>query len=250
MTAYGPLCTEFYDLDKPQADPDAVDYYLACARAVQGKVLEPMCGSGRFLLPLLAAGIDIEGVDASPSMVQACRRHGAARQLQPVVHCQALETLALATMFAMAFVPSGSINLIEGPDALRAALGRIGQHLRPGAPLLLEVIRPDDDDGVEAQVMAPRTVACGTDRHIVYECRALRGPQPRSIVFEGLYRKFEGDMLLAREEERLTLQALEVSEWSALLSCAGFRRVRVVNATARPWLDRAGCTLIEAAREP
>ena len=34
-----------------------------------------MCGSGRFLIPLLKRGFDIDGVDASPHMLQACRDH-------------------------------------------------------------------------------------------------------------------------------------------------------------------------------
>ena len=52
MSAYGSLCTEFYDLDKPSAPADALAFYVARARKVGGRILEPMCGSGRFLLPM------------------------------------------------------------------------------------------------------------------------------------------------------------------------------------------------------
>jgi len=56
MAAYGSLCTEFYDLDKPSAPADALAFYVERARKAGGRVLEPMCGSGRFLLPMSLAG--------------------------------------------------------------------------------------------------------------------------------------------------------------------------------------------------
>ena len=77
MSAYGRLCTEFYALDKPDAPPDAFDFYERHARAASGPVHEPMCGTGRFLLPLLAQGLDISGSDTSREMLAACRSRAA-----------------------------------------------------------------------------------------------------------------------------------------------------------------------------
>ena len=39
---------EFYNLDKPNAPVGALSYYLDRARRTGGRVLEPMCGSGRL----------------------------------------------------------------------------------------------------------------------------------------------------------------------------------------------------------
>ena len=54
-----------------RARPRAVAEVRARAH---GPVLEVMCGSGRFLVPLAAAGIDIDGIDASEDMLAACAR--------------------------------------------------------------------------------------------------------------------------------------------------------------------------------
>ena len=35
-----------------------------------GPVLDPMCGSGRFLIPLMEDGFDVHGFDASPTMLE------------------------------------------------------------------------------------------------------------------------------------------------------------------------------------
>jgi hypothetical protein len=67
MDGYGELCTRFYDLDKPKAPELALDWF---ARELAGcvSVLEPMCGSGRFLVPLVRQGLLVDGVDPSQSM--------------------------------------------------------------------------------------------------------------------------------------------------------------------------------------
>lgn len=58
---YRGLCTEFYELDKPNAPEDALQCYLYYAEEAQGKILEPMCGTGRFLIPLLERGLKVVG---------------------------------------------------------------------------------------------------------------------------------------------------------------------------------------------
>ena len=55
MDSYKKLCTQFYDIDKPTAPPDALEFYLQYALKAQGPILEPMCGTGRFLVPMLRA---------------------------------------------------------------------------------------------------------------------------------------------------------------------------------------------------
>ncbi|MFO7787927.1 MAG: class I SAM-dependent methyltransferase [Halospina sp.] len=75
MNSYGKLSTAFYDLDKPYPPPDALAFYTHYARAAGSPILEPMCGSGRFLIPLMQEGFKITGVDASYDMLSgsACR---------------------------------------------------------------------------------------------------------------------------------------------------------------------------------
>ena len=72
---YKRLLTEAYDLDKPEAPEQEFARWLQFAREARGPVLEVMCGSGRFLVPLAEAGIDIDGVDASEDMLAACARN-------------------------------------------------------------------------------------------------------------------------------------------------------------------------------
>lgn len=69
--AYKSLCTEFYDLTKPLASDAEIAFYQE--KLVQKTVLEVMCGSGRLLIPLLKAGLKVDGLDYSSEMLSNCR---------------------------------------------------------------------------------------------------------------------------------------------------------------------------------
>lgn len=73
MSKYGKLCTLIYDLDKPYAVKEETESYTKFVTSKKDKILEPMCGSGRFYIPFLKDGYNITGFDLSRPMLEACR---------------------------------------------------------------------------------------------------------------------------------------------------------------------------------
>ena len=65
LDTYLSLCTEVYDLSKPNPEEDDYAFYRDYALKANGLILEPMCGTGRFLLPLLEEGFNVHGFDAA-----------------------------------------------------------------------------------------------------------------------------------------------------------------------------------------
>lgn len=57
---YGNLCTEMYEILHKEAPQDELEFYLSYAEKGMS-ILEPMCGSGRFLVPFLERGYNIKG---------------------------------------------------------------------------------------------------------------------------------------------------------------------------------------------
>lgn len=53
---YGSLCTELYELLHKEAPREELDFYLSYAEKDK-KILEVMCGSGRFLVPVHGSGL-------------------------------------------------------------------------------------------------------------------------------------------------------------------------------------------------
>jgi 2-polyprenyl-3-methyl-5-hydroxy-6-metoxy-1,4-benzoquinol methylase len=107
---YRGLCTEFYELDKPSAPVDALGCYMYYAKEAQGKILEPMCGTGRFLIPLLEQGYSVTGFDYSPHMLNVCRQKCKDRGLTPTLLEATFETFSLVETYDLIFIPSGSFG--------------------------------------------------------------------------------------------------------------------------------------------
>src|SRR3954470_10257220 len=105
MNCYKKLCTEFYDTDKPTAPPDALEFYLRYSEQAAGPILEPMCGSGRFLIPILQGGFDIDGFDASPHMLAACREKLKRLGLTTHVTEQSLPEIDLPRTYGLVIIP-------------------------------------------------------------------------------------------------------------------------------------------------
>jgi SAM-dependent methyltransferase len=137
---YRDLLTQAYDLDKPTAPPDELAFHRGVIGAAE-PVLELMCGSGRFLLPLLAAGVDVDGVDASPSMLDACLDHAREQGLDVSgrLHEQRAEDLSLRRRYRAAFCAAGSWGLIAGDDEVARALAAVRAHLLHGGTFHFEV---------------------------------------------------------------------------------------------------------------
>lgn len=101
LNTYLGLCTEYYDLDKLQAPLDALTFYREYAQAAKGPILEPMCGTGRFLIPIFEDAYEIHGFDASPFMLDALHRKCAAKHLKPKIWQGFIQEVALEETYAL-----------------------------------------------------------------------------------------------------------------------------------------------------
>ncbi len=136
------LCTEMYDLDKPVVPTDALSFYMVYAKKSAGPVLEPMCGTGRYLLPLSESGIAIDGFDSSAYMLDACKRKCEAKQLKPKLWIENIEDFDAGRQYALIIIPAGSFGLIITDDAVTKSLNRLKAHLLPGGTLVMEIETP------------------------------------------------------------------------------------------------------------
>jgi hypothetical protein len=244
MSSYGDLCTEFYDLDKPEAPPDALDFYTRRAQAAGGRILEPMCGSGRFLVPMIRSGLLVDGTDASRPMIAACARRLASSGVDAELFEQSLEALSLPYTYTLAFIPSGSIGLLPTDEALLRSLSRLRSHLQPGASLLLEFSEmPAISDCVE---LAPRAVQSSDGTVITYTCSAHRVSPSGSTLFRGKYTKTKNELVIATEDEALTVRSFSPSQFASLLLRSGFATSTFYTAKELPFLRESGCVLVEA----
>lgn len=125
---------------------DDVNFYTDRLKSVEGKVLEAACGSGRVLLPLLQAGIEIEGMDQSGFMLDACRKKCAEQGLNPNLTEADMVLFDLNRKYEAVIIPAGSIQLIETRDDLIRALKCFHEHLTDNGTLWVDTFLPTDLD--------------------------------------------------------------------------------------------------------
>lgn len=136
---YRTLCTEYYELDKPTAPEDALKCYLQYAKEAKGPILEPMCGTGRFLIPLLEQGYSVTGFDYSFHMLELCRKKCKERILTANLFEDTFETFSPPEKYGLIFIPSGSFCLLTTPLQISQALKLVSSWLTLEGKFVFEI---------------------------------------------------------------------------------------------------------------
>lgn len=143
LTTYGNLCTEVYEITKPLGrEYSDVPYFIQHLSQIGGRILEGMVGTGRLLIPLLEAGLNVEGIDTSPNMLAACKRNCATRDLNPVLYQGSIENLDIPGKFSAIVVTLGSFMLLGNRTAAIAALQAFARHLEPNGKIFIDLGLP------------------------------------------------------------------------------------------------------------
>src|SRR3989338_2099362 len=138
---YGQLCTEFYDADKKFASLEELQWYQELF-SKNDRILEPMCGSGRLLIPLLQLGYNVQGLDNSASMLESCKKRAQGLSLKPVLYQNSIENFPLDNHYEGIIIPLGSFQLIYPREKAYQALEKFKCLLAPGGKLILDLFIP------------------------------------------------------------------------------------------------------------
>jgi SAM-dependent methyltransferase len=139
LDTYLNLCTQVYDISKPTPPQDAYEFYRSYAASANGRILEPMCGTGRFLLPLIEEGFDVYGFDGSQSMLDALHKKANEKSLKVNTWFGLIEEINIREKYKLIFIPSGSFCLITDLQAAKRALKKFYDFLEKDGTLVFEV---------------------------------------------------------------------------------------------------------------
>ena len=133
---YGSLCTEMYEILHKDAPEDELDFYLSYTRKDMS-ILEPLCGSGRFLVPFLERGYDIKGIDLSKEMLAKLK------EKSPNAKVFQSDILEYDTVekYDYIFISSGSVSLFTDMVLCRKIFKKMKWLLKKVANLFLQLIQ-------------------------------------------------------------------------------------------------------------
>ncbi len=101
-------------------------------------VLDVACGMGRLLIPLLRAGMDVDGCDISGETLKYCRKKAAAEGFSPRLVEQPMHALDLPRKYKTIYI-CNAFGLGASQERDLEALRRCFAHLEEGGALLLNI---------------------------------------------------------------------------------------------------------------
>ncbi|MFH1808302.1 MAG: class I SAM-dependent methyltransferase [Pseudomonadota bacterium] len=137
---------ELYDMEHAGYAGDVPWYLALCRRPGVQRVLELGCGTGRLLLPLRHAGVQVLGVDASPAMIAHCQyRLGALLPMLPGhALCQVGDMRTLRGAADSMDLVIAAFNTLQHVDErdIDAVLETVRHHLSPAGLFAFDVYAP------------------------------------------------------------------------------------------------------------
>lgn len=112
-------------------------FYLSLIAESGQPVLDVGCGTGRLLLDYFSQGVDIDGVDVSPEMLDICQIKAQAKGLSVGLYEGDMETMQLPRKYKTILVPSSSFQLVLGEEHASQALANLYAHLLSGGTLVM-----------------------------------------------------------------------------------------------------------------
>jgi len=194
-------------------------------------VLDVGCGTGRLLLDYLGEGIDIDGVDNSPEMLELCREKARRLDLAPSLYLQEMVLLDVPRMYRTILVPSSSFQLLTDSADARQAIARFFHHLDPGGALVMPFMilwKPGDSIQTDWEQRAERVRP--DDGAIVRRQTRVRYDVPNQLEHtEDIFEVVSDGRILEREHHRRS----PATRWytqdqvDALYQVAGFRDIKI-----------------------
>lgn len=219
---YGSLCTEMYEILHEEAPQDELDFYLSYAEEGK-KILEPLCGSGRFLVPFLERGFDISGMDSSGEMLAKLKQKAPGAK---VVQADIVSYVA-QERFDFIFIPSGSVSLFTDMGMCQRILRTMKELLAPGGKFVFAVDtvfnRCEEDDAYKANV----TVKTKEGYDLVLKTKNHYDETSQTQFSPSIYELYHGTELLRSEAMDFQTHLYQYGEMDEYLQGCGFKSVSV-----------------------
>lgn len=247
------LSARYYDAAYAAIELVDAPFYLDLARRIGGPVLEIGCGTGRVLLPIARAGIEINGVDNSSAMLDVLKekleREPEEVRRRVTLHSGDMRTTRLNRAFPLVIVPFRPLQHMHTMDDQLAALRTAAHHLTDDGRFAFDVFYPKFDSllaGIGEERFEMEWPVEGKPGTIIRRFYRKDSIDKIRQSFSGtfLYRFFEGERLVHEETAPLHMTWYMYPDIRALLALAGLEVAEEYGSFAKAPLDNAATEMI------
>lgn len=222
---YNRLCTEMYEILHAAAPEDELAFYLSYAQK-GASILEPLCGSGRFLVPFLEKGFQIKGLDNSAEMLEKLLQKAPGASVVQA----AVEDYQTPERFDYIFISSGSVSLFTDMDACRAILQKLKALLNESGVLVFAVDTVADRVPDQEEYTLSVAVKTNEQYDLLLKSKSRYEESSHTQFAPALYELYDGETLLQQEPMDFQTHLYELGEMDKLLADIGFANVKVYSS--------------------
>jgi SAM-dependent methyltransferase len=214
-----------YEILHDKAPQDELDFYLSYAEKNK-KILEIMCGSGRFLVPFLEYGYNICGVDFSVEMLEKLKL----KAPEADVEYADIAEYTTNEQFDYIFISSGSVSLFTDMNLCQKILKKIKGLLAPAGKFVFAVdtiaAKCLDNDDYEMSV----SVKMKNGFDLVLKTKNYFDVQQQIQFSPGIYELYDRDKLLKSEHMDFQTHLYKFGEMENYLREAGFTEIKTYSS--------------------
>lgn len=130
------IFAQYYDLLTKNVDyAGRAEYLMKLFRRLNhpaGIALDLACGTGSLTLELFKRGVDVYGVDSSPSMLSIAKDKCYEQEVDILFLCQKMQNLDLYGTVDTVICALDSINHLENSDQIQETFRRVSLFMNPG----------------------------------------------------------------------------------------------------------------------
>jgi ubiquinone/menaquinone biosynthesis C-methylase UbiE len=191
------------------------------------------CGTGRLTLEFAAIGLNVDGVDISPEMVELAEQKARAQNLSPNFYVQPMEMLDLPQKYRSIIVPSSSFQLVPDLDDAWAALEGFYAHLESGGTLVISIwhIQKEGDGAWGDWWMVVEVPEFEDGKTIRRWERSAYDSSTQLRHTENRYEIIEDDKVIYREQHKRSpeLRNYTIHQLHEELESSGFEEIHAVS---------------------
>ncbi|MDR1804026.1 MAG: class I SAM-dependent methyltransferase [Treponema sp.] len=217
---YGDLCSWFYDIDKPFPNQKDLDFYLSFADK-NVNILEPMCGSGRFLVRFIEKGFNIDGFDISKEMVERCNIKIEKLNIKKdnILQCCDFKGFSSNKEYGYIFIPSGSFSLITDKNEIIENIRILEQLCKKNGKIVIDLlINENIGENIVSDIYSQDRVAKKDNIEIALFYKTTKIDEMENIEYSMFkYELYEDGKFIKEEEELFNVKYYKQNEFENYL---------------------------------